>query len=137
MQRPGKYPAEVKERAVRLVQEHRAEYPSEWMAITSIATKCGMTGETLRKWVRQAEVDAGARPGLASDERQRLKELERENRELRRANEILKAAAVFSRGSSTRSPADDALYRSAQPTLGGRADLPGAAGRPVNVLRQP
>lgn len=98
MQRPGKYPAEVKERAVRLVQEHRAEYPSEWMAITSIATKCGMTGETLRKWVRQAEVDAGARPGLASDERQRLKELERENRELRRANEILKAAAVFFAG---------------------------------------
>ncbi len=95
MQRHGKYPAEVRERAVRLVREHEAEYPSPWAAITSIATKCGMTPETLRTWVRRAEVDAGARPGLTQDERQRLLQLERENRELRRANEILKAAAVF------------------------------------------
>jgi len=95
MTRPGRYPAEVRERAVRLVQEHRAEYPSPWAAITSIATKCGMTPETLRKWVRRAEVDAGERPGLTTDERKRLKELERENRELRRANEILKAASAF------------------------------------------
>ena len=65
------------------------------MAISSIATKCGMTPETLRKWVRRAEVDAGARPGLTNAERQRLVELERENRELRRANEILKAASAF------------------------------------------
>ena len=95
MQRPGRYPVEVRERAVRLVLEHQADYPSPWAAVTSIATKCGMTPETLRKWVRQAEVDAGARPGLTQDERQRLTQLERENRELRRANEILKAAAVF------------------------------------------
>ena len=86
---------EIRERAVRLVQEHAGEYVSEWAALTSIATKCGMTPETLRKWVRRTEVDAGARPGLTTDERQRLKELERENRELRRANEILKSAASF------------------------------------------
>lgn len=95
MPRSGKYPAEVRERAVRLVVEHQAEHPSEWAAITSIATKCGMTPETLRKWVRRAEVNEGVRPGLSSDERQRLHDLERENRELRRANEILKAAASF------------------------------------------
>jgi transposase-like protein len=77
------------------VREHEGEYPSQWAALTSIATKCGMTPETLRKWVRRAEVDSGARPGLTTDERQRLKELERENRELRRANEILKSAASF------------------------------------------
>jgi len=95
MQRPGRYPAEVRERAVRLVQEHQQEYASPWAAITSIAAKCGMTPETLRKWVRRAEVDAGARPGVTTEERKRLTELERENRELRRANEILKSAAAF------------------------------------------
>ncbi len=86
---------EIRERAVRLVLEHQGEYPSQWAAISSIAAKCGMTPETLRKWVRRAEVDGGARPGLTSDERRRLVELERENRELRRANEILKAASAF------------------------------------------
>ena len=95
MTRPGRYPVEIRERAVRLVLEHQGEYPSQWAAISSIATKCGMTPETLRKWVRRAEVDGGARPGLTSDERRRLGELERENRELRRANEILKAASAF------------------------------------------
>src|SRR3990172_613254 len=95
MTRPGRYPVEIRERAVRLVLEHQGEYPSQWAAITSIATKCGMTPETLRKWGRRAEVDAGSRPGLTTEERQRLKELERENRELRRANEILKTAAAF------------------------------------------
>ena len=86
---------EIRERAVRLVLEHAGEYPSQWAAITSIATKCGMTPETLRKWVRRAEVDVGARPGLTTDERKRMAELERDNRELRRANEILKSAAAF------------------------------------------
>ena len=90
-----RYPAEVRERAVRLVLEHRREYPNEWAAITSIAQKCGMTAETLRKWVRQAEVDEGRRPGLSSEEAARIKELEREVKELRRANEILKAASAF------------------------------------------
>ena len=91
----GRYPAEIRERAVRMVFEHEAEHPSQWAAITSIASKFGMTAETLRIWVRRAEVDAGARPGLTTEERERLRELERENRELRRANEILKAASAF------------------------------------------
>src|SRR3990170_441387 len=95
MTRPGRYPMEVRERAVRLVLEHAGEYPSQWSALKSIAAKCGMTPETLRKWVRRAEVDAGARPGVTTEERKRLVELERENRELRRANEILKTAAAF------------------------------------------
>jgi transposase len=90
-----RYPEEVRERAVRLVLEHAGEHASQWAAIESIASKCGMTPETLRKWVRRAEVDAGARAGLTTDERKRLQELERENRELRRANEILKTAAAF------------------------------------------
>src|SRR4051794_17393479 len=95
MARRGRYPAEVRERAVRMVFEHEREYESQWAAITSIAGKLGMTNETLRKWVRQAEIDGGARPGVSSAEAERVKELERENRELRRANEILKAASVF------------------------------------------
>lgn len=95
MARPGRYPAEVRERAVRMVQEHAHEHPSQWAAITSVASKIGVNHETLRQWVRRAEVDGGLRPGLTTDERERLKKLERENRELRRANEILKAAAVF------------------------------------------
>jgi transposase len=90
-----RYPAEVRERAVRMVLEHRGEYETEWAAIASIAEKCGMTAETLRKWVRQVEVDGGRRPGVSSEEAQRIKELERENKELRRANEILKAASAF------------------------------------------
>ena len=95
MARPGRYPPEVRERAVRLVLEHRHDYPSQWAAISSIAAKCGMTAETLRKWVRDAEVDACVRAGLTTDERERLRNLERENKELRRANEILKVASAF------------------------------------------
>ena len=78
MTRRGKYPAEVRERTVRLVQQHRSDYPSEWAAISSIAAKCGMTAETLRKWVRQTGVDAGQSSALTSDERERLRELERD-----------------------------------------------------------
>ena len=95
MTRSNRYPVEVRERAVRLVREHREQYTSEWAAITSIASKCGMTPETLRKWIRRAQVDSGVRQGVTSDERERLRELERENKELRRANEILKAASAF------------------------------------------
>jgi transposase len=90
-----RYPVEVRERAVRMVFDHEGEYDSQWAAISSIASKLGMTAETLRKWVRRAEIDGGRRPGLTTDERVRMKELEKENRELRRANEILKAAAAF------------------------------------------
>ena len=95
MARPSRYSPEVRERAVRMVTEHGAEYGSEWQAIESIASKRGCSPETLREWVRRSEVDSGRRPGLTSDERARLKELERENRELRRANEILRKASAF------------------------------------------
>ena len=93
--RVGRYPDEVRERAVRMVLEHQDEYPSQWKAIESISAKLSINHETLRIWVRRAETDAGERPGLTTDERARLRELERENRELRRANEILKAASAF------------------------------------------
>jgi transposase len=95
MTQRARYPQELRERAMRIVREHRGEYPSEWSAITSIAGKLGMGPETLRLWLRRDDVDHGQRPGLTSDERQRMRELERENRELRRANEILKAASAF------------------------------------------
>ena len=95
MSKSNRYSPEVQERAVRLVREHRAEYDSEWAAMGSIAAKIGCTAETLRKWVRRTERDEGRRPGLTTDERERLKALERENRELKRANEILKTASAF------------------------------------------
>ncbi len=95
MSRRGRYPQEVRERAVRMVQEHRGEYPSESAAITSIAGKLDVGTEALRLWLRRAEVDQRRRPGVTTAERERIRELERENRELRRANEILKAASAF------------------------------------------
>jgi transposase len=95
--RPGRapYPAEVRERAVRMVFEHQSEYSSQWKAIESISAKLSINHETLRQWVRRAETDVGTRPGLTTDERAKLRELEREVKELRRANEILKSAAAF------------------------------------------
>ncbi len=95
MARPSRYSPEMRERAIRLVQEQGAEHASQWAAIGSIASKLGCTAETLRKWVRQAERDAGQRGGLTTDERQRFKELERENRELKRTNEILRKASAY------------------------------------------
>ena len=89
------YAAEFRERAVGMVFDHQDEYPSQWKAIESIAKKLQVNHETLRQWVRRAETDGGLRPGLTTDERARMKELERENKELRRANEILKAASAF------------------------------------------
>ena len=91
----SKYPTEVRERAVRLVFEQQEQHESQWAAIASIAPKMGCTVETLRKWVRQAERDMGERPGLSTSERERLKELEREVREPRRANDILRTASAY------------------------------------------
>jgi transposase len=95
MPRQGKYPDELRERAVRMVLEHEGEYGSQWEAICSVAEKLGPKAETVRLWVRQAERDQGRRPGATSDELAELKRLRRENAELRRANEILMAAAHF------------------------------------------
>jgi transposase len=95
MARLSRYPRELRERAVALVFEQVGQYSSQWDAIRSIAEKVGVTAETLRRWVRQAEQDAGVRPGPTSAESERIRELERENRELRRATEILKAASIF------------------------------------------
>ncbi len=95
MNRHKRYPPEVRERAVRLVLEHQEDYDSQWAALTSIADKIGCTAETLRKWVRRAEIDQGQRAGLTSAERDQLRELKRENRELKRANEILRKASAF------------------------------------------
>ncbi len=90
-----RYSPEVRERAVRMVLEQQKKHSSQWAAIQSIASKLGCTSETLRRWVRQTEYDQGTRTGTASDDRDRLKKLERENRELKRANEILRKASAF------------------------------------------
>ena len=95
MKKSSKFSPEVRERAVRLVQEHRGEYSSLWAAVESIAPKIGCVAQTLHDWVRKAEVDSGVREGVTSDERERVKALEREVKELRRANEILKLASAF------------------------------------------
>jgi transposase len=105
MMRRTRFSQEVRERAVRMVFEHRGEYASEWAAIESIATRIGCSAETLRNWVRRTQVDTGSREGVTSQERARVKDLERENRELRRANEILrKASAYFAQAELDRRP---------------------------------
>ena len=92
---PSKYDENTKAKAVRLVREHRDDYETEWAAMRAISARLGMSAETLRKWVRRAEVDAGTRPGLTTAEHEQVKALKREVAELRRANEILKAASSF------------------------------------------
>ena len=105
MARRTRFSPEVRERAVRMVFEHREQYASQWEAIGSIAQKIGCSAETLRKWVRRTEIDTGGRSGLTTDERARMKDLEREVRELRRANEILrKASAYFAQAELDRRP---------------------------------
>jgi transposase len=100
-----KYSPEVRQRAVRMVHEHRGDYETQWKAIASIAAKVGCSGETLRNWVRQDERDRGVRGGASTEEQDRLKTLERENRELRQVNEILrKASAYFAQAELDRRP---------------------------------
>ena len=129
-----KYAPEVRERAVRMVFEHEGEHASQWAAIGSIAAKIGCNPETLRGWVRQAERDQGKRPGPTTDERERIKVLEREVRELRQANEITAARRrpILLRRSSTARSRNDRLHRRASRRPRGRADLQGAADRPVH-----
>jgi transposase len=105
MSRRIRYSQEVRERAVRMVIEHEGDYASQWEAIRSIAEKIGCSPESLRKWLRRTEIDSGSRSGVTSDERARMKDLEKENRELRRANEILrKASAYFAQAELDRRP---------------------------------
>ena len=95
MKKSNHFSPEVRERAVRMVQEHRGEYPSLWAAVESIAPKIGCVPQTLLEWIKREEVDGGQREGLSTSERERIKALEREVKELRRANEILKTASAF------------------------------------------
>jgi transposase len=95
MPRNTRYSPEVRERAVRMLVQHRGEYPSEWAAMTAISAKLGMTPETLRIWVRRTEIDDGKRPGTTTEDQKKIKDLEREVKELKRANEILKDASIF------------------------------------------
>jgi transposase-like protein len=95
MKATKRYSPEVRERAVRMVFEHQHEHESQWSTIESISAKIGCTAETLRRWLKQSEVNQGKRGGISTNERERLKELERENRELKRANEILRTASAF------------------------------------------
>jgi transposase len=95
MTKANKFSPEVRERAVRMVLEHRGQYPSLWAAIESIAPKIGCVPQTLNEWVKRHQIDTGAKDGITTSELLRLKELERENKELRKANEILKLASAF------------------------------------------
>ena len=95
MTKTSKFSPEVRERAVRMVREHRGEYPSLWAAIESIAPKIGCVPQTLNEWIKRDDIDSGSREGVTTTEQQRLKDLERENKELRKANEILKVASAF------------------------------------------
>ena len=92
---PNKYDASTKAKAIRLVREHAGDYPTEWAAITAVSVRLGMSAETLRKWLRQAEVDAGEKPGTTTQESVEIRELRRKNRELEQTIEILKAATTF------------------------------------------
>ncbi len=144
----NKFSPEVRERAVRLVLDHEAQHPSRWQAVMSISAKIGCTPQTLNDWVKKAEVDSDQRAGVSSEMAGRMKALERENRELRQANEILrKASAYFAMiegsaallqhclGCSTAGRSDGQVHRRPSKGTRGRADLRRAADRPIHLLR--
>lgn len=125
---PKRIPEETKQRAIRLVLDHLDEYPNLTTACESVAKRLGFGAESLRRWVRQAQVDAGDRQGVTSSESEKIRQLERENRELREANAILRDAAVFFAGNSTPDAADTRIHRgAARHGPLGRVDLPGPA----------
>src|ERR1700694_3954801 len=137
-----RYDENTKARAVRLVREHRDDYDSEWAAMKAISGRLGMNPETLRKWVRQAEVNAGEAPGVSSEEKRELRELRRRCRALESTVEILRAATSFFARSATRDTADLSVHRRAQGHVRGRTDLPGTgrawcADRPAHLLGAP
>jgi transposase len=137
-----RFDEKTKVKAVRLVREHADDYDSEWAAMCAISSRLGMTAETLRKWVRQAEVDAGEAGGVPSETACELRELRCKNRELEATIEILKAATSFLRGSATRYTADLYVHRRTQRPVRGRTDLPRAgrawcADRPAHLLGAP
>ena len=136
-----RYDENTKARAVRLVREHRDDYESEWAATKAISGRLGMNPETLRKWVRQTEIDAGEAPGVSSEERRELRELRRKNRELE-STKSSRPQQVSSRGSATRDTADLRVHRRASREVRGRTDLPRTGGarradRPAHLLGAP
>src|SRR3954449_8577095 len=142
MAAPRKYPDELRERATRMAVDARRDPATRAGALKRIGEQLGINPETLRNWVIQAEIDEGHRPGTTTDDVTRLADLERENRELRRANAILKSASAFFAAELDRPPADRRLHRSAQARTRGRADLPGPhrgrrEDRPEHLLRPP
>jgi transposase len=135
MARPPKYSPELRERAVRMVLDHTADHPSQWAAIRSVGEKLGCSVEALRRWVRQAERDAGQRPGLTTSERDELKRLQRENSNSNAPTRFSAKRRRFSpRRSSTAERDDGCVYRRAARRVRGRADLPGIADRPVDLF---
>ena len=132
MEKPRRFAPEFRERAVRLLYEHGREYDSRWAAVRSIAEKMGCSAETLRSWIRQAERDGGRQSSLTSAEGKRLKHLERENRQLRRANEILRKPSAFLRCSTARP--DAGVHRCRSPAYGAEP-MVGVLPRSVDLLR--